>query len=135
MCFWLSGLAVHARNSGGVRLGNLMLDSHLLGPGLLQLLITASQTPVDNPLDTGVTHAAYQGISPETVLFFSVWCQLRCPIPEDALTMLPWQWEKKQLFIKVTWVFDFSGGLIKFLSYAFSFGHLPSARVVAECNL
>lgn len=63
---------MYARNSGGVRLGNLMLDSHLLGPGLLQLLITASQTPVDNPLDTGVTHAAYQGISPETVLFFSV---------------------------------------------------------------
>lgn len=25
-------LAVHARYSGGVRLGNLMLDSHLLGP-------------------------------------------------------------------------------------------------------
>lgn len=87
-------LAVHARYSGGVRLGNLMLDSHLLGPTLLQLLITASQIPVENPLDTGITRAAYQEISPETIFFFSVWCQPRCLIPEDALTMLPWQCEK-----------------------------------------
>lgn len=55
---------MHARNSGGVRLGNLMLDSHLLGPGLLQLLITASQTPVDNPLDTGGNTCGLSGNFP-----------------------------------------------------------------------
>lgn len=128
-------LAVHARYSGGVRLGNLMLDSHLLGPH-------TSSTP-----DYCITDP-----SRKSSWYWHNTCSLSGNFPRDHILLLglmsaevshSWRcvdnvamamWEK-QLFIKVTWVFAFSGGLIKFLSYAFSFGLLPSERVVAECNL
>lgn len=87
-------LAVHARYSGGVRLGNLMLDSHLLGPH-------TSSTPDYCITDPSRKSSWYwhntcslSGNFPRDHILLLGLMSAEVSHPEDALTMLPWQCEK-----------------------------------------
>lgn len=127
LCFLIEWvLDVQPWHSGGVRLGNLTQDFHLLGDISSCLL---HHRPGWRISPKGLTHVAYQDISLENYTLFLSLMLAKMSIDRVTMTI------KKQSLSRLPECLFFSAVLIKFLSSAFSFGRIHDENVVADCNL